>query len=130
MFLFKNNPVLIFIPVLIFFSCTKDKAELKKEGPPSASYCDSMKTAGKVSYKCYIDSLVTVRCRKCHKPGGDGNGDFTGFNGIKAKTGLIPGKIQANPPNGDRMPQDGPPYLPDSVIAKMLSWINDGALNN
>lgn len=31
---------------------------------------------------------------------------------------------------GDRMPADGPPYLTDAQIARVISWINDGAPDN
>jgi hypothetical protein len=38
-------------------------------------------------------------------------------------------KLSAPPPFGDRMPQGGP-YLPDSTITMIRTWINQGALNN
>ena len=38
-------------------------------------------------------------------------------------------KLQSPPPFGVRMPQGGP-YLPDSTITVLKTWINEGALNN
>ncbi len=38
-------------------------------------------------------------------------------------------KLQPVPPFGERMPQGGP-YLPDSTIAVIATWINQGAKNN
>jgi hypothetical protein len=38
-------------------------------------------------------------------------------------------KLSASPPFLTRMPQGGP-YLPDSTIAVIRTWINQGALNN
>ena len=38
-------------------------------------------------------------------------------------------KVLASPPFGSRMPVGGP-YLPDTTIAVLRTWINEGALNN
>lgn len=38
-------------------------------------------------------------------------------------------KVSVSPPFGSRMPQGGP-YLPDSTIAVIRTWINEGAQNN
>jgi hypothetical protein len=38
-------------------------------------------------------------------------------------------KLLAPPPFGSRMPQGGP-YLPDSTITVLRTWIDQGALNN
>lgn len=38
-------------------------------------------------------------------------------------------KLQPNPPFGERMPQGGP-YLPDSTITVIATWISEGAKNN
>ncbi len=48
-------------------------------------------------------------------------GDAAGSNLYK--------KLQPNPPFGERMPLGGP-YLPDSTIAVIATWINEGARNN
>lgn len=38
-------------------------------------------------------------------------------------------KLQSSPPFGVRMPQGGP-YLPDSTVTVLRTWINEGAQNN
>jgi len=76
-------------------------------------------------------------CASCH--GGSG-GLFVGSVNQLIQGGLhgpviIPGngagsniikKISPNPPFGDRMPQGGP-YLPDSTIQMIKTWIDQGA---
>jgi hypothetical protein len=47
----------------------------------------------------------------------------------QAENSLLIRKLSAPPPFGSRMPQGGP-YLPDSTITVLKSWINQGALNN
>jgi len=47
----------------------------------------------------------------------------------KADSSNIVRKLSASPPFGDRMPQGGP-YLPDSTIAVIKLWINQGAKDN
>ena len=42
---------------------------------------------------------------------------------------LLVKKISPSPPFGDRMPQGGP-YLPDTTIAVIRSWIKEGAPDN
>jgi hypothetical protein len=46
-----------------------------------------------------------------------------------ADTSLIIKKLSPTPPFGDRMPQGGP-YLPDTTIQVIRTWINEGAKNN
>ena len=47
----------------------------------------------------------------------------------KADSSNLIKKLSPNPPFGDRMPQGGP-YLPDSTIQIIRTWINQGAKNN
>jgi hypothetical protein len=47
----------------------------------------------------------------------------------KADSSNLIKKLSPNPPFGDRMPQGGP-YLPDSTIQMIRTWINQGAKNN
>ncbi|MBI3579581.1 MAG: hypothetical protein HY089_09265 [Ignavibacteriales bacterium] len=47
----------------------------------------------------------------------------------KADSSNITKKLSSTPPFGDRMPQGGP-YLPDSTLQTIRTWINQGAKNN
>jgi hypothetical protein len=47
----------------------------------------------------------------------------------QASNSILIQKLIAPPPFGSRMPQGGP-YLPDSTINVLRSWIDQGALNN
>ena len=121
---------LFFVVSIVFFSCTKDKSELKKETVAhKLAYCDSMISINKISYTCYVDSVLKLRCVSCHKSGGSAPGDFNSYTVVKGVAAKIADRIQTNPTTGSRMP-DGGPYLTDSVIAKIQSWVNDGANDN
>ena len=79
-------------------------------------------------------------CIACH--GGSG-GLYVGtvaelLSGGSHGPALVPGhadnsnlikKLQNSPPFGVRMPQGGP-YLSDSTVAVLRTWINEGAQNN
>jgi len=79
-------------------------------------------------------------CPSCH--GGNG-GLFVGsvaqlLQGGSHGPAIVPGdgeasniikKLRPNPPFGDRMPFGGP-YLPDSTIQVIETWIDQGAKNN
>jgi hypothetical protein len=81
--------------------------------------------------------LQQYGCTGCH--GGSG-GLFVGSVNQLIAGGLhgaaiVPGngagsniikKLSPNPPFGDRMPQGGP-YLPDSTIQVIKTWIDEGA---
>jgi hypothetical protein len=47
----------------------------------------------------------------------------------KADSSLMVKKLSASPPFGDRMPRGGP-YLSDSTIQILKTWINQGAKDN
>ncbi|MCX6132956.1 MAG: hypothetical protein NTU47_03990 [Ignavibacteriales bacterium] len=47
----------------------------------------------------------------------------------KADTSILVRKLSAASPFGDRMPQGGP-FLPDSTLQTIKSWINQGAKDN
>ena len=65
----------------------------------------------------FVSSVTTLEQGGLHGPAIiPGNG--AGSNIIK--------KLSPNPPFGDRMPQGGP-YLPDSTIQKIKTWIDQGA---
>jgi hypothetical protein len=81
--------------------------------------------------------LQQYGCSGCH--GGSG-GLFVGsvsqlIHGGLHGAAIVPGngagsniikKLSPNPPFGDRMPQGGP-YLPDSTIQVIKTWIDQGA---
>ncbi|HSQ74349.1 MAG TPA: c-type cytochrome domain-containing protein [Bacteroidota bacterium] len=47
----------------------------------------------------------------------------------QADNSVLIKKLLSPPPFGARMPQGGP-YLPDSTIGVLRTWIDEGALNN
>ena len=94
-----------------------------------------------VSFQSQIRPIFQQRgCDGCH--GGNG-GLFVQtvaqlLQGGSHGPAIVPGKadssnlikkLSPNPPFGDRMPQGGP-YLPDSTIQIIRTWINQGAKNN
>jgi len=94
-----------------------------------------------VSFQSEIRPIFQQRgCDGCH--GGNG-GLFVQtvaqlLQGGSHGPAIVPGKadssnlikkLSPNPPFGDRMPQGGP-YLPDSTIQIIRTWINQGAKNN
>jgi len=94
-----------------------------------------------VSFQSQIRPIFQQRgCDGCH--GGNG-GLFVQtvaqlLQGGSHGSAIVPGKadssnlikkLSPNPPFGDRMPQGGP-YLPDSTIQIIRTWINQGAKNN
>jgi hypothetical protein len=46
-----------------------------------------------------------------------------------ADSSILIRKVSPTPPFGSRMPLGGP-YLPDSTIARIAKWIDEGAKNN
>lgn len=91
-----------------------------------------------LTYSANILPVLQQRgCISCH--GGSGN-LFVGSVAQLLQGGLhgpaiVPGngagsniikKLSPNPPFGDRMPQGGP-YLPDSTIQMIKTWIDQGA---
>jgi hypothetical protein len=58
-----------------------------------------------------------------------------GYNGPPVKPGnaresLLIGKINPDPPFGERMPMRSKEYLSDDEIEIFIRWINEGAKNN
>lgn len=47
-----------------------------------------------------------------------------------ASTSPLVDKINPNPLHGERMPEDGPPYLEQEDIDLIVEWINEGAQDN
>jgi hypothetical protein len=87
-----------------------------------------------------VPFFVNYGCDGCH--GGNGGLEVQtvaqllrgGFHGPaiiagKADSSIIVKKLSASPPFGDRMPRGGP-YLTDSTIQILKTWINQGAKDN
>lgn len=108
--------------VLLISSCLKEK------GPVPSVQCSGLN----VSYSATIKTIIDTKCAisGCHVAGGNGNGDFTTYAGVKAKIGTN------NDPFNNRlfvlgdMPQAGSPTLTDDEKQKIKCWLEAGALNN
>ncbi len=129
----RNIIVVQFMFIIIAAGCkTNDPAS--PVAPPAAA------TAG-VSFQQNVKPLFTqYRCATCH----GGTSGLTvstvqsllkaGFHGPAVIPGnpdssLIVRKISPNPPFGVRMPQGGP-YMADTVISVIRTWIAEGAKDN
>lgn len=94
-----------------------------------------------VSFKNQVvPFFMNYGCDGCH--GGNGGLDVQtvaqllrgGIHGPaiivgKADSSVIVRKLSASPPFADRMPRGGP-YLADSTIQLLKTWINQGAKDN
>jgi hypothetical protein len=110
-----------------------------KGSNPTSS--DPPPTSSQVSFKNQvIPFFLNYGCDGCH--GGNGGLEVQtvaqllqgGLHGPaivagKADSSLMVKKLSANPPFGDRMPRGGP-YLSDSTIQILKTWINQGAKDN
>lgn len=112
----------------------KDSGTEPDTTPPPA-------VGGSVSFSGRIlPTFTSFGCTGCH--GGTSGLTVTSVASLLAGgthgAAVIPGdapnsilykKLLATPPFGVRMPEGGP-YLPDSTIAAIATWINEGAKNN
>ncbi len=103
-----------------------------------------------VSFATAIQPILLDRCAipNCHGSGTIQSGlnmgtasyaTVTSIAGFSGTQFINPGNANAstfylktkNPPAfGARMPKNGPPYLTDTQIQNIQTWINDGAPNN
>src|SRR3972149_2944758 len=128
---------LSFTTLLIISGCS----DMGTEAPTTSSQPPPPSPTPEVSYLQQVRPILQRHgCISCH--GGSG-GLFVetqaqilqgGLHGPAVKPGkadssLIIQKLSTVLPFGDRMPQGGP-YLPDSTIQVIRSWINQGAKNN
>ncbi len=125
------------LAILLLAGCSdkgNDPMSANQQPPPPPVTQD-------VSFQSQIRPIFQQRgCDGCH--GGNG-GLFVQtvaqlLQGGSHGPAIVPGKadssnlikkLSPNPPFGDRMPQGGP-YLPDSTIQIIRTWINQGAKNN
>lgn len=109
---------------LVTTGCAFDKEETLYPGDPLAG-CDTVS----VSFAGVVKPIITTQCLSCH--------DLAAANGgvvleehqdvlPYAQNGILVDVIEYNSPI--KMPQTG--KLPDCDIAKIRSWVRDGALNN
>jgi hypothetical protein len=125
------------LAILLLAGCSdkgNDPTSANQQPPPPPVTQD-------VSFQSQIRPIFQQRgCDGCH---GRNGGLFVQtvaqlLQGGSHGPAIVPGKadssnlikkLSPNPPFGDRMPQGGP-YLPDSTIQIIRTWINQGAKNN
>jgi hypothetical protein len=94
---------------------------------PSLSECDTID----VSFANAVQPLIVSHCQGCHSGSAPSGGiDLSEYNGVKnvADNGKLIGAISWEA-GFEKMPQGGD-KLSECDIAKVQSWIDDGALNN
>ena len=86
-----------------------------------------------------INQFLTQRCTPCHTARSENDFNVTTHTSIMANGRIIAGnaegsliikKLIGDPSAGDRMPQDGPPYLATANIDTIKAWIHAGARDN
>ncbi|MEZ4363592.1 MAG: hypothetical protein R3B48_25675 [Kofleriaceae bacterium] len=121
-------------------------------GPPLRAVCvneDSDPTKD-VSFATDLrDKIFAPRCGFCHTPTAStpigvtlGGLDLSTYATLRsggvnsAQTIVVPGrpcqsvlvqKVMEGPPFGDRMPENGPPYLSRAEVTLLSDWIAEGA---
>jgi hypothetical protein len=130
----NKNIFLLFVSVVIFAGCQDLGLAPETAAPPS----QPPSVTGTLTFSANILPILQQNgCTSCH--GGSG-GLFVGsvsqmLTGGFHGPAIVPGngagsnvikKLSPTPPFGDRMPQGGP-YLPDSTIQVIKSWIDQGA---
>ena len=131
--------VIAILGLLLIADCRNNGVDPTSSGtsnPPPA-----VTGGSSVSFQSNVLPLFrTYGCTGCH---GGTNGLFVGTvaqllrGGIhgpaivagNAGNSLLIAKLSSTPPFGARMPQGGP-YLPDSAIQTIKSWIDEGAPDN
>ncbi|MDB5272453.1 MAG: hypothetical protein JWO58_820 [Chitinophagaceae bacterium] len=137
----KKIKQLFFVALVLVWvnACEYNKAEpLGPIGPP-------------VSFDTVIKPVIIQHCVKCHSdtshnPNGPGYAFFLSGPNHDNFSVLHDYAVMPSPQNSahtdiserihgydgvERMPKDGPPYLPDSIIEKIDRWIRHGApINN
>jgi hypothetical protein len=121
---FLGTVFVLLVSSSFFTACSFDKEEILYPADSTAT-CD---TVG-VSYASYIQPLVDNQCLICHSLSAASGGvvleqhsDILPY----AQNGKLVTAVEYN--SSIKMPQTG--KLPDCDIAKIRSWVRDGALNN
>ena len=111
----------------------------------NAENCSDEPVFTDVDYLTEIQPILNANCTfYCHSGGGvyQGGLDLTSYENLMAGDSnhgpvVMPGdsensiliqKLGDEPPFGDQMPQNGPPYLDAYTIALIAAWIDEGAL--
>jgi len=132
-FLHLNIIVGVILGVGFFFGCSDKGSDPVSSSSPSPTQNVSFMNQ-------VVPFFINYGCDGCH--GGNGGLDVQtvaqllrgGIHGPtivagKADSSIIVRKFSASPPFGDRMPRGGP-FLADSTIQILKTWINQGAKNN
>jgi uncharacterized membrane protein len=117
----KKIIFVVFILSAAFQACT-----FKSAVPANSVITDT------VSYSKTIAHLDSIKCNSCHTYQGTGNGDFTTYAGIQAKTvGGTQSSLYARVVTLKDMPTPGSGYtLTDAERNEYAAWIQQGAKNN
>jgi hypothetical protein len=116
-------PVSLIVILLWFISCENQN----EEDLFGKSDCDSIN----VSYSGFIEPLIKDHCFACHS---DANliapFSLEGYENviIRVNSGQLAGALN-HQPGYQKMPR-GRPQFPECDLAKINSWIREGALNN
>ena len=109
---------------MVFNSCTYEKG-----GEPSpVDQCDSVQ----YTYTGNIEAIFQVNCATsgCHDAQtGQGGVKLTTYQEVKSKVdaGRISARMLDGNPSFMPPPPDGSGKLPDSTLAKVQKWIDEGA---
>lgn len=115
--------------ILFLAACSEDEVpEVPGNNTPGIS-CDGVE----VSFSNDIVPLFNTACALsgCHVAGGNGNGNFESYEGIKAKAdnGSLVSRavVQGNMPPSN---SSGPRSLTEAQKIMIQCWVEGGAMNN
>ena len=106
-------------------------------------YCEPSEEY-EVSFSHDIQPILNTKCLTCHGDQGTVGLELTSYSTVikgsdrgsviipyDADNSFLYQKVALdNPGTGDRMPEDGPPYLTDNYIKLIGDWIDQGAKDN
>jgi len=117
------NKLLLFSFLFTFFACEYDNEEdLFKTTQSQVVIPDT------VTYQLDVKPIIQSNCAipSCHISGGNGNGIFETYDGLKKK--VDNGAFKRRVIDRMNMPASGP--LPPNEIDILKQWLDEGALNN
>lgn len=109
---------------LSFMSCVKDSAKMIPAVTVSVNFCDT------ITFSKHIKPIINNNCATsgCHVMGGSGDGDFTGYSGLKAKVDNGKFKLRVFDSPNNPMPAAG--MLPPDQLSLIKCWLDKGANND